>query len=179
VVPASHAASARAGQCSSAAAGVGGHGERRGVSPARVSHGVMTTSMSCSAPGASVTSKSGVAARQPRRPRREGQARLAGVTVAAVVAEHDAVAAPHHRGAQPAARPAHEALHDEDVLEARAEREREAHGGRCRAVVAHGRALVDRLAAHDALAQEADRVAEDDHAPAADQRAGTPLTRSA
>jgi len=56
VVPASHTASARAGQCSSAAAGVGGHGECRAVSPARVSQGVMTTSMSCAAPGASVTS---------------------------------------------------------------------------------------------------------------------------
>src|SRR5258705_392349 len=47
-----------------------------------------------------------------------------------------------------------------------------AEGGGLAAVVPHGRPLVDRVAAHDALAEEAERVARRHHAPAAAQRAG-------
>ena len=97
--------------------------------------------------------------------RREREHRRAARTVARVVGELDGVA-PQARPAHAAARPAHEALDDEDVLEARAEVERHRQPGGAGAIVADGQELVDDVAADEALAPDGDGVGRQHAAPA-------------
>ena len=104
----------------------------------------------------------GVLRRQARGRRREGQAGAAEDPVPPLVAEHHAVRLVHHRRPPGAARPLHEALQHEEILEARAERELHVQPDRHPTVVVDGHALVDGVATDHPLAKDADGVLVDD-----------------